>query len=160
MAHIERLQRLADLLGNLKPTQELAFNLGTWVSPEALEDPTLYDSMMEEIELEGDCPSILDVLERSSPGLPEGFCGTTACAVGHACLDPWFNGQGLHLVADSEPFYQGFGGWLAVSTFFGLTGSEANRLFMACNYETGTQTTAAQVRDRILELIAQETNHG
>src|SRR4051812_10402841 len=35
-------------------------------------------------------------------------CGTTACAVGHACADPWFKAQGLSLrMKRSDPRWPG-----------------------------------------------------
>lgn len=84
-------------------------------------------------------------------------CGTTACAIGHACLDPWFRSAGLVLAAFRM---QPEGGWAwdesadalsapgavpkpiygfdvdmaAVRSFFGLTTAQANRLFLSVCY--------------------------
>lgn len=65
-------------------------------------------------------------------------CGTSACAVGHAALDPWFNDQGLGLDRNGRPYYtfvdeSGFHselGWDAVASFFGLDLDTTHDLFM------------------------------
>lgn len=85
-------------------------------------------------------------------------CGTTACAVGHACLNPKFQEQGLKLVPSRSdgfiPSYAGNTGWEAVRSFFGLGAEEDDYLFFAWEYPKGSQTTAAEVADRIEDFLA------
>jgi hypothetical protein len=84
-------------------------------------------------------------------------CGTTACAVGHACLNPAFQEQGLSLVKDGTamvPLYGGHAGWNAVREFFGIDSDEDAYLFLAWEYPDGSETTPDQVADRI-ELFLQ-----
>jgi len=73
----ERLSRLADLLDQIH-ARELPFNLKGW-GGFVMEDG--------------------DVLENLNTRNMVHVCGTTACACGHAALDPWFQAQGLYLVA-------------------------------------------------------------
>lgn len=62
-------------------------------------------------------------------------CGTAACAVGWACLDPAFNEQGLSFAMPQElPTYASSRGgmcvhWDAVEVFFDLSELQARRLF-------------------------------
>jgi hypothetical protein len=84
-------------------------------------------------------------------------CGTTACAVGHACLNPVFQEQGLSLVKDRAvllPFYAGNRGWDAVRSFFGIDADDDAFLFRSWKYAKGSETTAVEVADRIAEFIA------
>lgn len=60
-------------------------------------------------------------------------CGTVACAVGHACMDPELMEQGLDIV-DNEPTFEGLTEWNAVEKFFGLSEAQSLRLFYACCY--------------------------
>ena len=75
---------------------------------------------------------------------PENFrlniwhCGTAACAVGHACMDPVFNAQGLSLYRFiNVPIYEDATGWGAVKEFFGLSWRKAHYLFDADEYPQG-----------------------
>ena len=92
--------------------------------------------------------------------LGDWYCGTTACAVGHACLDPVFREQGLTLRQDFDGVCPVFGvhdGWDAVEMFFELSTAEAENLFYRPTYpEYGANTTPAHVADRIEELLAIE----
>jgi hypothetical protein len=83
-------------------------------------------------------------------------CGTSACAVGHACLNPVFKNQGLQwddILFD--PVYEGSYGWLAVERFFDISEGRAEHLFADWRHPTGGETTANEVADRI-ELFLKE----
>lgn len=70
------------------------------------------------------------------------ICGTSACALGHCAIDPWFNERGLSLAwdwtkqlqimidrGDETLVYSPVAYELAGAEFFGLTESQAYRLF-------------------------------
>jgi hypothetical protein len=105
--------------------------------------------------------TMLRELPEEQFDLADWQCGTTACAVGHACLHPWFNDQGLMLLVEigddaPSPSYQGSFGWSAVEEFFDLSAVDAEYLFYRFNYPNwGDFTTAADVADRI-ELRLQD----
>ncbi|MEX3914841.1 hypothetical protein AB4Y43_01150 [Paraburkholderia sp. BR10872] len=80
-------------------------------------------------------------------------CGTAACAVGHACLNPIFNEQGLWL-SDGMPAFQGDESWWAVERFFEIDSVQSGHLFYGPDYPNGDLTTAAEVADRIEAFIA------
>lgn len=69
-------------------------------------------------------------------------CGTTACAVGWACLDPKMQSEGLSYTLQSGyfddiviiPTFDGETGWDAVESFFGLTCSLCEQLFLEDSY--------------------------
>ena len=96
-------------------------------------------------------------------------CGTTACACGHAALDPWFQSQGFYLkddlgkkiltVADlgkvtqyPDITYDGFTDWDAVEVFFDLLEDHCEHLFAGWRYEG--VATPADVASRIREYLA------
>jgi hypothetical protein len=86
------------------------------------------------------------------------WCGTKACAVGLACVDPKFKRAGL---AWSSPFaapkYKERIGWDAVVSFFGLENlQEASYLFEKGSYNgdmTGN-VAARKVAKRIRAVVA------
>lgn len=55
-------------------------------------------------------------------------CGTKACAIGRACMDPWFQSQGWHLELD-WPFWKKLDGMTAIIEFFEIDAPTADRLF-------------------------------
>lgn len=77
---------------------------------------------------------LLSWVERSG-------CGYSACAVGHACLDPRFNEQGLVMDLNyASPLYIDKSGykrtsWMAVETFFGIGEKAAEYLFQKSKYK-------------------------
>ena len=106
----------------------------------------------------------LEVLARHLDGLPpENFnlgvwqCGTTACAVGHACTIPEFQADGLGLVETSinfiYPKYQKFTAWEAVSCFFECSDAISTHLFYTNSYFNGKATGPKEVAERIREVI-------
>lgn len=71
-------------------------------------------------------------------------CGSTACAIGWAAADPWFNKKGLrlsqnYLSGNAKPQFRRKFGFDAVSAFFGLTSDEENFLFINDSYRRGTR---------------------
>lgn len=179
--NFERLRLMSALLGEIAAdpkSRDTAFNLGSWVSPNAMEDDNLWSSIENQLDDEAVVESgevgepitydaVLDILEKSSgKDLPEDFCGTSACAVGHACLDPRFNALGLTLywpelrrsmampVPDfiDGPF--GYRDWAAVKAFFDLSEHQAHYLFLDDRYEAGVRTTAKMVQERVDQFLA------
>jgi hypothetical protein len=92
--------------------------------------------------------------KRSNFDIGEWSCGTSACAVGTACFDPWFNEQGLHLNEYGGPSFKDWTSWDAVEAFFGMDPSDARDLFYGGNYPKGDDTTPAEVANRIEAFIA------
>lgn len=92
-------------------------------------------------------------------------CGTSACAAGQACLDPWFNRRGLKLdVKDipheiSPPVYKGHSGWAAVHAFFDLNKGQARRLFDQ-HWYPGFRPSRQAVAKRIREFVANKEAQG
>jgi hypothetical protein len=85
-------------------------------------------------------------------------CGTAACAVGHACLNPVFKEQGLGLDKQTifpNPKFQGEFGWRAVELFFDIEPANAKYLFLGDEYTHGEETTAVEVADRIESFLAE-----
>jgi hypothetical protein len=70
-------------------------------------------------------------------------CGTTACAVGHACFNPDFRDEGLGISAfylkdgGIVPTFNGYYGPYAVSIFFDIDAIQTNHLFYADSYKYG-----------------------
>jgi hypothetical protein len=93
-------------------------------------------------------------------------CGTVACAIGWACLDPVFIEQGLTLVYEQsqyggnaaafQPRLAGTEDWLTgfdvASQFFDITLQESLNLFSSGSY--GRNPTTADVIARIEKLLA------
>lgn len=77
-------------------------------------------------------------------------CGTTACAVGYACVYPEFVKQGLTFNrAENTPTFEGQGSWTAVTRFFGILPKEAQYLFANGTY---APPGAPDTRDREAEI--------
>lgn len=80
-------------------------------------------------------------------------CGTVACAVGHACLDPRFNAMGLTInIDDKRPLFGGLSNWPAVQKFFDIEEETAEMLFQEYSYE-GRDVNPSQVLERIVMLL-------
>jgi hypothetical protein len=81
-------------------------------------------------------------------------CGTSACAVGHACLNPVFEDQGLQWDAILfDPVYEGSCGWSAVEQFFDISAPKAEWLFADWRYPTGGDTSPDEVASRIESFL-------
>lgn len=70
-------------------------------------------------------------------GFP-GECGTAACAIGYATLDPWFKKRGFGC-DNIEPIYRESEGWSAVHEFFRLNEDQSDWLFALENYARGNR---------------------
>lgn len=87
-------------------------------------------------------------------------CGYSACAVGHACFDKRFIGQGLHML-DSTPFLklptgQVLEAWDGVTELFGINYETARRLFHETHYVGYIKygVIPYRVKARVEELLA------
>ena len=154
--NIERLRLMSQMLGEVVA--------GTW-KPTSKVQPVL-----RSMPVEGNVGFEM----RSWFGLTPDYCGYSACAVGHACLDERFNQLGL--VFDDGPTYVGPNGeeyapdWEGVCEFFGIDLPTAERLFSDWSYfEVGTHVEwnrdgsrppvlPAQVKLRVDELIGCRSN--
>ena len=86
--------------------------------------------------------------------LHDWHCGTSACAVGHACLNPVFMDQGLELTYWGAPRFDARSSWDAVTHFFEIDREAAGHLFSDDAYKTGGNTEPAAVADRIESFLA------
>ncbi len=115
---LRRLKHLhALLLRNAFDEKGARFHLSAWIG-KVNEDTTVKSTF--------DRPPDVDKL---------GFnCGTAACVLGLACLDPDFRSEGLTIAWSAigdmlRPHFDGFSDYNAGREFFGLTFSETNHLF-------------------------------
>jgi hypothetical protein len=142
----ERLKELIKVLKAVKPnTKHRKFDMSNWFVTKVTPPEMKFKS-------NGDCV------------MTEGFCQTSACALGHAALHPKFQKQGLH-VNFSPPDMQGgeleadstvvFGEHCNVdagAAFFGIERSEACTLFDPVEYEVD-DIKPKHVIKRIEELL-------
>jgi hypothetical protein len=125
-----RLLKLADLLeADAANECGIKFDLGLWASTEG------------------------------NQKAPELNCGTTACAVGLACISGAFKRQGLTYTSEWGgiwPHFDGLREWEAVEAFFGLSASESEFLFVDSHYyrvdlptvgAAGERAVAKRIRD-------------
>jgi hypothetical protein len=101
----------------------------------------------------------LDTVKPEEFNLKDWKCGTVACAVGHACSIPEFSAAGLklefvHGINRWTPILGDDESWEAVKLFFGIDDADARWLFCMHDYESGYETTAAQVSARIREFVS------
>lgn len=140
--NIERLSLLAKHLRNVDATH---FNLYSWAA---------VDNEDEHIDITDGDEFPKQLVARGIRLITEGACGTTACAVGHACCVPEFQAQGLRWAPEQlMPEYAGKTSWAAVEEFFGLSYLNAQLLFSHTRYDTGLRTTPTQVAERIEDFI-------
>ncbi len=99
--------------------------------------------------------TVLENVPAERFDLAEWQCGTTACAVGWAALDPVFNKQGLRLTegpyGNPRPEYENDVNWPAVVGFFDLGYEDTIELFADYSYPEGA--TAQDVIARIKEKL-------
>lgn len=143
--NLERLMLLSVLLREIhrdESGERPAFNLSTWSSLMTAEEGTT---------------AIERLRSSSNRELRDGFCGTVACAVGSAALDPRFIACGLTLHTTENgtvwPMYEEETGWSAVCAFFGLNSWEADMLFNQEAYRLGAGTPADHVNRRLCTFI-------
>lgn len=137
--NVERLQRLKRLLLAEKAWN---FDMHSWfdASPGTHFNLTPRDGTSEWADIE-----------------PHNFCGTAACALGTAALDPQFQAEGLRLIAKLDQFgdfdgvqpsYRDKVLFEAAQAFFGITYNQAYNLFGLSSLE------APQVAEKIDALLA------
>jgi hypothetical protein len=81
-------------------------------------------------------------------------CGTTGCAIGHACAIPEFIEKGL--VWGDCPVYEGYTAWDAVCEFFEISPLMARTLFSEDLYSHGSRgpkDVAERIRARVQKKI-------
>ena len=100
----------------------------------------------------------------SAPTLQElHSCGTSACAIGYAAMDPWFNRRGLKFkrgsglggswIGEATLSYKDFGEFHSVLQFFGLSFKDAEQLFTEDGYGD-KEVTPQMVIDNIQAYTA------
>jgi hypothetical protein len=127
----ERLLTLAAFLDTVEPAK---FDLKTW-------------RIKTEIPVEGAAGVYFEAKSDVTDSELEG-CGTTACAVGWACLMPEFIKEGLSY-KNHSPTYDKSTSWEAVTRFFGISYREADVLFAVSCYESckaGPHEVAERIR--------------
>jgi hypothetical protein len=110
--HTQRLLKLADILAKFRPTKGKRFDMSKWGEHDASHAPTPQD----------------------------GFCGTAACALGHAAMDPGFRRAGLEMrwqlhgrvlsYYGASIHFKTLEGEFAGAKFFGLSPDEACDVFL------------------------------
>lgn len=132
--HTQRLSALADFLDTV-PAEN--FNIDTWASTKG--SRYMRESAVEKLFTETaehwDARELR--VETNVDGALE--CGTAACAVGWAAINPEFRAQGFTLKREPgashlQPSYGGRSGWSAVDAFFELSGKDADILFSGSSY--------------------------
>jgi hypothetical protein len=138
-------QRLLTLATELeKPAMPIPFDMSNWYSrPYILEEE-------------------LDEHPGMAPLEAAHNCGTSACAVGLACLMPEFQKQGL-TTNGGMPVFNGAQNWAAVCHFFDVSEYTARHLFDPEDYLDGVgidddsdfeKITPQMVATRIREVVA------
>ena len=138
--HQERLRQVIRVLRELPQEQDLY--LYAWVGK--LDE----DGDPRDWEKHRDGPVWSEV-----PSLPHN-CGATACALGHAGLDPWFQERGFCTTQYGSVHIDGtfIESWEAVKLFFGLDCNDAHALFDF----TEDPVAPSVVADRIERFLAGE----
>jgi hypothetical protein len=94
-------------------------------------------------------------------------CGTAACALGHACRDPYFRRLGLSL--DNRPLFvtpmfrfkgDRYRGSRAGAKFFGITDNESQKLFLPSGYAGSRPVTPKRVAAKIERLVKRRLAKG
>ena len=157
---IERLTKLADYLRDNVPNQR--FDLDTFVNHEK------------------DIFGRKEDLKTVRKELKEGFCGTTACAVGHACMMPEFQKKGMRVrIVDSSGWGSSEGNYLAATfkdkdgnifegfeaaqKFFKISEDRAEKLFSPDGYNHGgwgpSNVSKSQVVKAIRDYVYRAKKH-
>lgn len=141
MIKTERLSRLATLLEESAAAKlNLEFNLRDWSNTETREETVR--------------TGFLGLFKETR----EVRCNTAACAVGLACLSGEFKNDGLDFTQYSNnisPIYLNKTNWGAVEKFFGLSRSQATKLFDSRAYDGPIYGRDAEleVAERIRALV-------
>lgn len=108
---------------------------------------------------------LMDTTPPEKLDLRHWACGTTACVIGHAMYNPWFNERGFYAQksvltrypapAYIDPLESDDGwptppavGWGAVYEFFGLTQTQADYLFLESTYAASVTPSVVAARLR------------
>lgn len=81
-------------------------------------------------------------------------CGTAACAVGYAMVDPWFNARGLKRDPFGVPVCGIYRGGSAAIEFFRLSRRDMEHLFYPGHYKLDERGNPRVVAKRIREFLA------
>lgn len=167
----DRLKRLsALLLKDAENSTGIQFDLTSWLATAGGGDRNLLTN--DSVNLNGRYPlpkvgaviterqkmQLEYDLDAGKYGMPEGSCGTSACAVGLAMLDEGFITEGLKtaLAVDTEwtgegyrvkgyialPQYEGEDNFDAVELFFGIDCATTRYLFQSLHYPADLRTHA------------------
>jgi hypothetical protein len=93
--------------------------------------------------------------EENQFNLESWSCGTSACAVGWACVNPVFIEQGLTRRHTGAPEFKGYTSWDAVEAFFEINATQSEHLFDYETYPKFCGTGPNEVADRIEAFIAE-----
>ena len=129
----DRLAHMAAIMDKVAKTIPKTFNIGQWFAAGPNRASAVIDG---QFDFDGE-----DV-QKYPVKVEEGFCGTSACVLGHAALDPVFREQGLYVelatfvghngsirVDDTAIKYDVFEDAEAGAAFFGLSETEAEVMF-------------------------------
>jgi hypothetical protein len=150
-----RLLRLREIMMRTPPPTkplkvkggERVFDMDVWFAFEVVDKPTYRPAKNGECQIE------------------EGFCRTSACALGHAALDPRFQRAGLRIREDDVLAYdvvykpkgarQVYSGLLAAQRFFGISAEQAKYLFLPTAYRERSEITPRDVVRHIDDVLDQ-----
>lgn len=141
---------------------------GSWkpeLDPTSIGRETSYTVTNDVVVAAFDLDSWACPIQRVPNALVNGrhvVCGFSACAVGHACFDEDFRKLGWSWNG-TQPRFGGQGGLDAAQLFFGITGREAERLFLPEEYSKFVRAKytklpknvreAKMVADRVQKLM-------
>lgn len=143
--NVERLERLVTIMEEVEEKEEKTsqrlFGLSSWFGCRKADGLQLDNE---------DC--VIDGMDQFTK------CGTTACALGWASLDPEFNEQGLRALKIQGgfmyPTYNGLLGIHAAQEFFHLDRDQAYYLFMPSGYEYNEGFSEGPIKPReVIEHI-------
>lgn len=148
--HLERMKNMVRVLRTVQSRPELSerFDLRTWFDTYSANGRQHMEAQFES--------------EEDTLSIPHN-CGTTACAVGYAGLDPWFREQGFTTADDGSVTFKTHYGhrstsWNAVEEFFNISEHRAEYFFSANKYpqdedEYVSHATVTDVIDRIVAYM-------
>ena len=92
-------------------------------------------------------------------------CGTSACAIGYAAIDPYFRGIGLHLELEPDkqwlvPVYNEKSLFAAAAELFGINIHDANLLFSPDHYMPSNSQNPRAVLERVETYVLRSQIQG
>jgi hypothetical protein len=132
--YLERIARLVNVLRGVNPTY---FDITKWVD---IDKKTFNQKRTQYI--------LTEIVEQ---------CKSTACAAGHAALQPWFVERGFvynpnGCVQFKDEDHNTHYGFWALCEFFGFTHKECDSIFFASGYKNVTKVEPTMVIDAIRVL--------